>query len=165
MRRKPLPPPPDDRSAIRAARDALPLVPGSEADCCARLQDRLGLPGRDVAGAWLTLLRALGLAEEHDGGFTRVRSDPDDAAIAAAFLDGVFGAREVRAALADADGPLDAAGAFEATAPVVPGWERRKHGSAWRDVWRDRTADLLDWLVLLGLAERTDAGYRPATSD
>lgn len=162
MRRKPLPPPPDDLSAVRAARDALPLVPGAEADCCARLSARLDLPGRDVAGAWLSLLVALGLAREHDGGYTRVRSDPDDAALATAFLDGVFGAREVRSALEAADGPLDAAGTSEATASVVPGWERSKHGSTWRDAWRDRTADLLGWLVLLGLAERADGGYRPA---
>lgn len=170
MRRKPLPPPPDDVAAVRAARDALPLVPGPEDDCCARLQRRLDLPGRDVAGAWLSLLVALGLADAHDGGFTRVRpdgggGDPADAALAAAFLDGVFGAREVRAALEAADGPLDAAGAAEATASVVPGWERAKHGPAWRDRWRDRTADLLGWLALLGLAERVDGGYRTLPTD
>lgn len=165
MRRKPLPPPPDDLSAVRDARDALPLVPGAEADCCARLSARLGLPGRDVAGAWLSLLVALGLAREHDGGFTRVRADPDDAALATAFLDGVFGASEVLAALEAADAPLEAAEAFEATADVVPGWERAKHGAAWRDTWRDRTADLLDWLVLLGLAERAGGGYRSMPSD
>ena len=166
MRRKPLPAPPDDLAAVRAARDAVPLVPGTEDDCCARLLGRLDLPGRDVAATWLTLLVALGLAEEGERGYSRVREAPADReSLAGAFLDGVYGAREVRAALAAADGPLDADAAFAATDDVVPAWERRKHGTDWAAVWRDRTVDLLGWLALLGLAERVDGGYRAPATD
>ena len=166
MRRKPLPPPPDDLATVAAARDAVPLVPGSEDDCCARLARRLDLPGRDVAGRWLTLLEALGLVEEGARGFTRVRGVPiDRAALAEAFVAGVYGAREALAVLEAADGPLDAAAVAEATAEGAPGWERRKHGSDWPAVWRARTADLLGWLALLDLAVRVDGGYRPTGVD
>lgn len=166
MRHKPLPPAPDDLAAIRAAREAVPLVPGSEDDCCARLLDRLDLTGRDLAATWLRLLVALGLAEEGPGGYTRVRGAAlEREALADAFLAGVYGAREVCETLSSADDPLDADAVFAATVEHVPAWERRKHGAEWEAVWRARTADLLDWLVLLGLAERVDGGYRSAPTD
>lgn len=160
MKRKSLPPPPADLATLRAAQAAVPLVPGTVEDCCARLQNRLDLPGRDVAATWLDFLRGLGLATEQSSGFVRSRATPDDDAIAEAFLDTVYGAEAALATL-EADGPLDVAAVAERTGALAPGWERRKHGSDWPAVWRERTADLLDWLVLLGLAERTDAGYRP----
>lgn len=163
MRHKPLPPPPDDLAAVREARQAVPLVPGTEDDCCARLLHRLDLPGRDVAATWLAFLRALGLVREGPSGYTRVREAPDDDdALAEAFVSNLYGAREVLDELSAADGSLDAAVAAERIEDLGPGWERRKHGPDWSAVWRDRTADLLDWLVLLGLAERADGGYRAA---
>lgn len=165
MRHKPLPPAPADLATVRAARDAVPLVPGPEADCCARLQDRLDLPGRDVAGTWLAFLRALGLVEERPSGYTRVRDDPDDAALAAAFRDRIYGAEEVLDELRRADGSCPAEAVAERTESLAPGWERRKHGADWPAVWRERTEDLLDWLVLLGLAERAGGGYRAPPAD
>ncbi|MFB6353186.1 MAG: hypothetical protein ABEJ92_03785 [Halobacteriales archaeon] len=162
MKRKPLPAPPDDLAALREAHAAVPLVPGSEADCCARLQRRLDLPSRDVAGTWLAFLEGLGLVEAGTAGYTRVRVRPDRAALAERFLAGVYGARAALDALAGADGPLDADGVAARTADRVTGWERRRHGREWRAVWRDRTVDLLGWLALLDLAERADGGYRPA---
>lgn len=165
MRRKSLPPPPDALSALRAAHGAVPLVPGTEADCCARIQGRLDLASRDDAAAWLDFLRGLGLAEEGPSGFTRVRIEPDDAVLADAFLDGVLGAREVRDVLAATSEALDAATIAERTDHLVTSWERQRHGAEWQAVWQDRTADLLDWLVLLDLAEQTDDGYRVAETD
>ncbi len=165
MRRKPLPPPPDDLATVQAARAAVPLVPVPEDDCCARLQGRLDLPGRDVAATWLDFLRGLGLAEAGPSGFTRARADPDDAALAEAFLAGVLGARETLAAFGTADEPLTAAAVAGRTEALVSPWERQRDGPDWPAVWRERTADLLDWLVLLGLAERVDGGYRPAGRD
>lgn len=161
MRRKSLPPPPAELATLRAAQAAVPLVPGSEDDCCARLQDRLDLPSRDIAARWLDFLRGLGLVAERPTGFTRVRTSPDDDAIAEAFLERVFGAREVMEELASA-GPLDAEAVAERTADGAPHWERQKHGADWPTVWRERTSTLLDWLVLLGLADRVDGGYRTA---
>ncbi|MDZ7701455.1 MAG: HAD family hydrolase [Halobacteriales archaeon] len=105
MRRKPLPPPPDDLASLRTAQAAVPLVASSEEDCCARLQGRLDLPARDTAATWLDFLRGLGLAEEGPSGFSRVRVEPGDAELAETFLDRVYGAREVREELADADEP------------------------------------------------------------
>lgn len=165
MRRKPLPPPPENLEAVRAAQAAVPLVPGTEADCCTRIQGRLELPGRDTAATWLDFLRGLGLAEEGSAGFSRVRVEPDDAELAATFLETVYGAREVHNVLAATEDPLDAETLAERTEDLVTPWERQRDGPDWPTVWRERTADLLGWLVLLGLAERTDDGYRAVRTD
>lgn len=165
MRRKPLPPAPEDLAVVRDAQAAVPLVPGTEADCCARLQGRLELPGRDTAATWLDFLRGLGLAEEGASGFSRVRTDPDDDALAEAFLESVYGASEVYGELADTSESLPTETVVERTTELVSPWERQRDGPDWRAVWHERTATLLDWLVLLGLAERTDAGYRAAGTD
>jgi hypothetical protein len=161
MRRKPVPPAPDERDRLREARRAVPLVPGSEDDCCARIQRRMDLPGRDEARTWLTFLRALGLAEETAEGYARTRDDLDWEALPTAFLDGVFAAREVLAELDEAGEPLAPDAAFEAVADHVPQWERHKDPT-WRDTWRGRVARILDWAVLFGLAERVDGTYRLA---
>lgn len=165
MRHKPLPPPPDELATVRDAQAAVPLVPGSEADCCARLQGRLDLPGRDVAATWLVFLQALGLADEGPSGFSRVRKDLDEDALAEAFLESIYGAREVLDRLTTTDDPLDSGAVADRTEELATAWERHKHGADWQTFWRDRTADLLDWLVLLGLAEHVDGGYRAADSD
>lgn len=157
MRLKPVPQPPADLDGLRAARRAVPLVPGTEDDCCIRLQRRLDLPSRDEARRWLTFLRALGLAEETTTGYARTRSDFDSATVAASFREGVFAAREVLAVLADADEPLPADAAFERVEAVVPEWERQKDPT-WRATWRDRVRRLLEWAVLFGLAQQ-DGGY------
>lgn len=165
MRRKPLPPPPEDLQAVREAQAAVPLVPGTEEDCCARLQDRLGLAARDTAATWLDFLRGLGLAEEGPAGFSRVRTEPDDDALADAFLQTVYGAREVSEILDESVEPLSAGAVAERTEELVTPWERQRDGPEWSTAWQNRTSHLLDWLVLIGRAERTDGGYRAAGTD
>ncbi|MFB6221277.1 MAG: hypothetical protein ABEH90_07540 [Halolamina sp.] len=159
MRLKPLPPVPDaGLDAVAAAQQAVPLVPGSENDCCARLMRRRGFESRDVARTWLTFLRALELAEGTDSGFKRTDRDPTPENVRASFLNRVYGAEEALTALRDTEEPLPPAAAFERLRGTVPGWERHKQ-RGWEDAWEERVGDLLDWLVLLGLAERTDDGY------
>lgn len=161
MQFKVVPDPPDSLDFLADARRAVPLVPGSEADCCARLMDRTGLAARDAAREWLTFLRALGLVEVGDRGFGRTRSDPDREALADAFRERVYAAEDVLAALRAADEPLHAAAVFERVRDRVPQWERNRHAD-WEDVWTERVRRILDWAVLFGLAERTDEGYRLA---
>lgn len=156
-RLKPVPEPPADLAALWTARDAVPLVPKPENDCCARVMDRYGVDARDDARTWLTFLRALGLVAEADRGFHRTRDDPDRAALADRFHEGVYGAREVLDAVGD--DPRTAGEAFEAVERIVPNWERHKD-PAWERTWRERVRRLLDWAVLLGLAEREGDRYR-----
>ena len=158
MRLKPLPEPPASLDEVGAAQRAVPLVPGSENDCCARLMRRRDFPSRDVARTWLTFLRALELAEETDSGFKRTDRDPTPENLRASFVNRVFGAEEALEALRTRDEPLPADEAFAALRGMVPGWERHKQ-RGWEDVWENRVGDLLDWLVLLDLAERTEDGY------
>lgn len=165
MRHKPLPPPPDDLEAVREAQAAVPLVPGTEEDCCSRLQGRLGLAGRDTAATWLAFLQGLGLAEEGPSGFSRVRTDPSDTALVEAFLESVYAAREVHETLQDTAEPVAVESVAERTENLVSPWERRRDGPNWPAVWRERTRALLDWLALLGLADRTDGGYLAAGTD
>ena len=160
---KPVPDAPDSLDALAAVQGAVPLVPGSEDDCCARLVRRCDLPDRDAARTWLTFLRALELAEETaDGSYRRRRADPDPAALRESFREKVFGARELLDALGSSDDALDADAAFAALRGRVPRWERHRSAS-WEADWRDRTARLLAWAALLGLAERRDGGYVAAS--
>ena len=152
-----VPPAPASLDGIAEAQRAVPLVPGTEDDCCARLMRRLDLPSRDVARTWLTFLRALDLAAERESGFVRLSQDPTPEHLREAFLDRVYGAREVRDAL-DTE-PRNADAVFERFEERVPTWEHHKDPSEWRETWRGRVGRLLDWLVLLDLATPVDGGY------
>ena len=159
MQFKPVPAPPDSLGFLEEARSTVPLVPKSEHDCCGRLMDRTSVDVRGDAETWLTFLRALELVAEHDRGYARTRTEFDREAVAEAFEERVFAADAVLEVLREADEPLDVDAVFEGVEDVVPRWERDRHPD-WRDVWRDRVADLLEWAVLLDLAERSDGGYR-----
>lgn len=159
MRLKPLPEPPEAVDAVAAAQAAVPLVPGSEHDCCGRLMRREGYPSRDVAREWLTFLRALELAEETESGFRRTDREPRRENVRSSFRDRVFGASEAIDVLGNADRPLTADEVFERLRETVPGWERERRRT-WVEHWTERTERLLGWLVLLDLAERVDDGYR-----
>lgn len=156
MRVKPVPEPADSLDTVAEAQRAVPLVPGSEADCCALLMDRIDLGARDAARTWLTFLRGVDLVRETDRGFVRTAAAPTRSTLAAGLESGVLGARELQAALGD--DPLTVAAGFAAVRELVPRWERDRDPT-WEDAWRARTERLLGWLVLAGLAERVEGGY------
>lgn len=150
-------PPVRSREFLQDAAGSLPLVPGRIEDCCTRVRDGTAVQSRDEARAYLTFMQALGLVAETDRGFHRVRDAPDDEALAEAFRERVFGAREVLTALDTA--PATADEVFAEIRDEVPTWERDRH-TDWVGEWRERTERLLGWAVELGLAEGDDGGYR-----
>ncbi|WP_144903972.1 hypothetical protein [Halobellus captivus] len=158
MRFKLLPELPDSLDRVADAQRAVPLVPGTEDDCCARLMRRLGFPSRDVARTWLTFLRALELAAETPSGFVRESTEPTPEHLRSAFRERVYGAREVLDGL-DTDEPRTVDEVFDAFEERVPVWETHRAAGDWRDVWRERVERILGWAVLLGLADERDDGY------
>lgn len=161
MQFKLVPPAPPDLEFVAAAQRAVPLVPGSEDDCCARLQSRLDLPSRDVARTWLTFLRALELAVETRSGFKRRRTDPTPEHLQDAFRRRIYGADHLLIALRESGDPVNGEAAYEQFRDRVPTWETYKQAD-WEDVWRERVERILEWFDLLELAERTEEGYVPA---
>ncbi|MFC7136585.1 hypothetical protein ACFQRB_08855 [Halobaculum litoreum] len=162
MKFKLVPEPPARVDFVADAQAAVPLVPGSEDDCCARLMRRVGFRSRGVARTWLTFLRALDLATETPEGFKRLRTEPTPAHLREHLLAGVYGATDVADALLAASdagtAPVTVAAAFEGFADRVPDWERYRT-TDWESVWRERVGRLLGWLVLLDLAEERNGGY------
>lgn len=163
--------PPDAETLVAYVADvqnAVPLVPGTEDDCCARLQRRRGFPSRDVSRTWLTFLRAIDLADETDDGFRRRRTDLTVESLRSGLLDGVLGAAEIAAELieTDAERPLRTDDGFDAVEDLIPRWERTRTDD-WESVWRGRVERILDWFDALGLAERVESdeenavGYVP----
>ncbi|WP_458190595.1 hypothetical protein [Haladaptatus sp. NG-WS-4] len=159
MKFKPVPEAPDDIAFVADAQCAVPLVPGTEDDCCARLMRRLDFSSRDVARTWLTFLRALELAEETQSGFVRLRTDPERDELAEAFQTRVYGATTVLDLLSEHE-RLSEEQVFDHFREEIPTWERHKDPSRVEEVWRERVGNLLEWAVLLGLAEHTDEGFR-----
>lgn len=159
MKRKPVPEPPATLVDVEDYRRALPLVPGSEGDCCRRLMERADAPDRSTSGEWLEFLCAIGLARETETGFVRTREDIDRAGLAESFRSGVVLADEVIEAVDDADEPLSMDDVFDRVRDGVPQWERMKRDD-WQDFWRDQVERRLEWAVLLGFVEKQDGGYR-----
>jgi len=151
-------PEPVDIDLLFAARDAVPLVPGSVEDCCTRVVDRTDVPSRDDAREWLTFLQALGLVAETDRGFYRVREEPDRETLGGPFTTNVFGAREVTDVLAASDAPIPTETVFEEVRDLVPRWERDRHVD-WESEWLGRIERLLAWGVVLGVFEERDGRY------
>ena len=151
-------PEPRSPAFVREVSAALPIVPGSEDDCCARVIEATDVGSREAAREWITFCRALDLAEETDSGYRRLPDAPDDAALARAFRERVFAASEVRDAL-ETDGPRSVDEVFERVREAVPTWERNRSPD-WQADWRERVRRLLEWAVVFGLAERVDDGYR-----
>ncbi|MFC6903619.1 hypothetical protein [Halalkalicoccus tibetensis] len=153
MRVKSVPEPPGSIDALGAIRRAVPLVPEPEASCCDRLAASTAIDP-EAASDWLTFLKGLELVRESESGFHRTREDPD---LGEALLSGVYGAREVREILEEA-GEVLAAEEVAERFDAIPRWERHHHRDP-EAVWRERVERLLDWLVLVGLAERRDGEY------
>jgi hypothetical protein len=167
MQFKSIPEPPpasvDAIEAVATARDALPIVPRSEDDCCGRLVERVKwIDARDAATTWIGFLRALELAERNASGYTRVRGEIDPDAVRERFRAGILGARETIDALGAEPRSPDVV--FEATKDVVPEWERRR-SDTWRAEWIERTGRLLAWAASLGIAERSEAGFVRNSAD
>jgi len=155
VRLKPVPPVPEGLDAVFDVQAALPLTPGTESDCCARVVARTFVDQRGDAEDWLSFLRALGLARETGGKYVRERVEPTGTELAGQFCERVYGAREVVAALGDT--PKTGDDVFESV-DIVPRWERERNPE-WEAAWRERVARLLDWAVLFGLAGRRNGGY------
>jgi len=159
MKFKLVPEPPEDLGFVADAQRAVPLVPGTEDDCCARMLDRTDLTSRDHARTWLTFLRALGLAEETTSGFTRTRRDPDPEYLRERFREHVFGVPTLLEILNGAAEPISAGEAFEAFSDEVPTWEHHKNPNSWEEIWCERVENLLEWAVLLELVAAVDGKY------
>ncbi|WP_276301919.1 hypothetical protein [Halorussus lipolyticus] len=159
MQFKLVPEPPESLEFVAEAQRAVPLVPGSEDDCCARMLDRTDLTSRDEARTWLTYLRALGLAEEKSSGFARIRRDPEPEYLREQFRENVFGVPALLEILEGADESLSAEEVFAEFEDEVPTWEHHKNPNSWEEIWSERVEYLLDWSVLLGLAEEVDGEY------
>lgn len=163
MRLKPVPEPPETLGELREYQRAVPLVPGSTDDCCARLRDRRDLPNRHVANDWLAFLRALGLVRETSRGFVRTDREPTPERVRGGLRNGVLLVPETIAALraASVADPLTADGLFETTRDRVPRHDRARDPD-WEASWRGRADRLLRWLVLVDIAERVDELEKPA---
>jgi hypothetical protein len=157
MKRKPVPPAPDSLSALEAVREAVPLVPKPEGDCCRRIVERTAVADRGTASSWLVFLAALGAVTEDDVGYARTQAALDREALASAFTGHVFLAADCLDAL-DSEDPRTPDEVFEAVRDRVPRWERAKREN-WPGFWTERIERRLDWAVLLGLARETDGGY------
>ncbi|WP_254535353.1 hypothetical protein [Halomarina litorea] len=157
-------PEPRPLSFLGRARLAMPLVPGSEDDCCARLVADTDLASRDAAREWITFMQALGLVAETDGQYYQTGEAPEDVDLARAFRERVHPVEAVLTVLDGADDPLDAEAVFDRVVEEVPQWERSRR-TDWTDVWRERVERVLEWAVTFGLAERVggdeEAHYRP----
>ncbi len=157
MRLKPVPEPPERLDELRTLQRAVPLVPGSTDDCCARLRDRCELADRHVANDWLAFLRTLGLVRETPRGFVRADADPTPERVRTGLREGVLLAPEAIAALRTASpaDPLTPAALFEATRESVPRHDRARDPE-WETSWRARADRLLRWLALVDLAALVD---------
>lgn len=155
MRYKPVPEP-RDVAFLRAARDAVGIVPGSEEDCCSRVTLETAVTSRDCAREVITFLQALGLIEERDGRFRATREEADRETLAARFREQVYLAEECLAALGSGDvTPQTVAESIDGP----PAWERAR-GTDPEGEQVERVERLLGWAAALGLAEREDGRYR-----
>ncbi|MCU4974826.1 hypothetical protein OB955_19075 [Halobacteria archaeon AArc-m2/3/4] len=160
MQFKLVPTAPDDLAYVETVQRAVPLVPGSEDDCCARIMRRTEIAPRDEARTWLTFLRALELAEEGASGFTRTRRDPEPEHLRDAFCDRLYGVDRLLEILAEADGPLSSKAVFDRFRDDVPAYEQYRWSDRLEEVWSERVERLLEWAVLLDLVDRDEDGYR-----
>jgi hypothetical protein len=155
---KVLPEPAGSVDAVAEMQAAVPLVPDGETSCCARLVRRTHLGAQDDAKEWLTFLRALELVEETEGEYRRLPHEADPERLRRSFRERVYLAEDVLATLAAADEPLGVDAVFGRLEDRVPQWERLRHTDE-RGVWRERVRRILEWAVVLGLADRAGGGY------
>ncbi|MFC4249486.1 hypothetical protein ACFOZ7_21565 [Natribaculum luteum] len=160
MQFKLVPEAPEDLESVAAVQQAVPLIPANEDDCCARIMRRTEIAPRDEARTWLTFLRALGLAEEGSSGFTRTQRDPDPEDLRRTVREQIYGVEDVLETLEAADGPLAADEVYERFREKIPQYEQYRYGDRVDEIWRERVERILEWAVVLDLAERSESGYR-----
>ncbi|ELY90830.1 hypothetical protein [Natrialba taiwanensis] len=163
---KPVPEPPADFDTLAAVRNAVPATKAAAAetaDCCVRVLERTGrgadgtelIRDRDDAATWLTFLRALELATDGEDGYRRTDRELEREAVRAAFRKRVYGVGSILEALDAAAEPLSAtAVADRVQSQPQPQSRSQSQSSSRRRVQPDRIERLLEWAVLLGLAER-----------
>ncbi|AGB30780.1 hypothetical protein C488_03560 [Natrinema pellirubrum DSM 15624] len=185
MRFKPVPEPPADVETLETVYRALPTRVDDIDDCCAHLVEETPIEDREKAATWLTFLRALELAVEESGSFRRLETDSSGGAADLAALDRDRLGRAFRARVDGADAVCAALEAAVERGSTSPGSQIRQDADEALTVSEvidtlgdDRAAEgrrsrrnrvdperverLLEWAVLLGLAERADDGYRVA---
>jgi hypothetical protein len=155
---KVLPEPAASVESVAEMQAAVPLVPDEETSCCARLMRRTDVAAQDAAKEWLTFLRALELVEETEGQYRRLPLEADPERLRGAFRERVYLAEEVLSVLSAVEEPIGVEAVFERLEDRVPQWERLRHTDE-AGVWRERVRRLLEWAVVLSLAERADGGY------
>jgi len=152
-------PPTRSLDFLRTARDAIPLVPDDEGDCCAAIQRATDVSDREQARAYLTFLQALGLVAESERGYHRTRETLDSEALATAYRERVFLVDELLTAVeAGGDSP---GAAFEAVREEIPRWERERDPE-WEQNWQDRVEQLLGWAVVFGSLTRERDRFVPS---
>lgn len=150
-------PPARSLARLETAREAVPLVPDDEADCCRAIRRATGVDDRETARAYLVFMRALGLVTKSERGYHRTREDVSLARLGANFRERVFLVTELLDAVEAGHRTPDAA--FEAVRDTIPRWERERD-TDWEQRWRAAVADLLGWAALFGLVTVTDGTVR-----
>ncbi|WP_323173780.1 hypothetical protein [Natrialba sp. PRR66] len=167
---KPVPEPPADCDTLAAVRNAVPATKAAAAetaDCCVRVLERTGrdadgtelIRDRDDAATWLTFLRALELVTDGEDGYRRTDRELELEAVRAAFRKRVYGVGSILEALDAAAEPLSAtavADRVQSQSQSQPQPQSRSQSSSRRRVQPDRVERVLEWAVLLGLAERRE---------
>ncbi|MCU4754397.1 hypothetical protein OB919_20885 [Halobacteria archaeon AArc-curdl1] len=165
MQFKLVPKAPESVAYLETVQAAVPLVPGTEDDCCARIMRQTDISPRDEARTWLTFLRALELATEGPSGFHRVRGRPaptdpaEFSRLRESFSTRVYGVDRILTILEAADEPLSADAVFDRFRESIPQYEQHKHRNRLREIWGERVARILEWAVLFDLAKKGSDGY------
>lgn len=153
MRFKPLPEPVSVEQ-FWALQAAVPETPDSESSCCARLVAATEIETESAAADWLVFLRALELVETVDGQYRQRAgngdTNTDTESLREAFRSRVFLADEVLTTLENAESPQSPQAVFDNTTTAT----HESESEAIRRIER-----LLEWAVVLGVADRRDDGY------
>ena len=171
MRFKPVPDPPADLEDVAPILATVPETAGTVDDCCSHLVAETRLEDRSAAETWLVFLRALELAAEEPAGYRRTTATSlsadalDSATLGETFRERVSGADAVLEILERTDEPLSAGDVADTLRGERPALDRERRPDRRENAGRDRVRRLLEWAVLLELAERTADGdrYRPPT--
>jgi hypothetical protein len=152
-------PPARSLDFLERARDAIPLIPGDEGDCCGAIRRATDVTDREQARAYLTFLQALGLVAESERGYYRTQEPLSPETVATAYREQVFLVAELLAAVdAGADDPE---ATFEAVREAIPRWERERDPE-WECHWQSRVKHVLEWAVVFDLLAVENGRFVPS---